>query len=394
MKSLVCILCLFISRPGYAQLVQRLDNSSVSAEKLTSEISRLCREARVTGVVVAVFNNNKPVYEKAFGYANFQTRQPLRLSTEFYGASLSKAVFAELVMKYVEDGKLDLDKPLQSYLPKPIYEYAPDSERSWWQDYSSLRNDTLFQYITARMCLSHTSGFPNWRFFEPDQKLRVKRRPGTRYEYSGEGMVYLQKVMEIMFNMPLDSMAHRVLFRPLAMETSSYTWQPRFENEYSLGHDTSQNTYPRDKDNGARAPSTLETTPGDYIRFMTAVMNNTIVSKNTHRKMFTPQVRIRSKSQFGPLSNADASDNDNIQLSYGLGWGLYKTPYGWGAFKEGHGDGFQHYSVIFPEKKMGILIMSNSDNAESIYKELLDTAIKDVYMPWRWENYIPYNLRN
>jgi serine-type D-Ala-D-Ala carboxypeptidase/endopeptidase len=62
-----------------------------------------------------------------------------------------------------------------------------------------------------------------------------------------------------------------------------------------------------------------------------------------------------------------------------------------GAFKEGHGDGFQHYSIIFPEAGTGIIMMSNSDNAESIFKELLETAIADRYTPWYWENYIPYN---
>ena len=73
--------------------------------------------------------------------------------------------------------------------------------------------------------------------------------------------------------------------------------------------------------------------------------------------------------------------NDAIKLSYGLGWGLLQSPYGTGAFKEGHGDGFQHYSIIFPEQGTGIIIMSNSDNAESIFKELLETAIGDTLHP-------------
>jgi hypothetical protein len=60
-------------------------------------------------------------------------------------------------------------------------------------------------------------------------------------------------------------------------------------------------------------------------------------------------------------------------------------------FKEGHGDGFQHYSIIFPEKQMGILIMTNSDNGEGIFKELLEFAIGDKYTPWRWQNL--YSLR-
>lgn len=55
------------------------------------------------------------------------------------------------------------------------------------------------------------------------------------------------------------------------------------------------------------------------------------------------------------------------------------------------GEGFQYHSFIFPEKDLGILLMSNSDNAESIFKEVLEIGIGDVFTPWYWEDYIPYN---
>jgi serine-type D-Ala-D-Ala carboxypeptidase/endopeptidase len=66
---------------------------------------------------------------------------------------------------------------------------------------------------------------------------------------------------------------------------------------------------------------------------------------------------------------------------------------GFGTFKERHGEGFQHCTIIFPEKEVGIVILSNSDNAESIFKELLETCIADIYTPWIWENYIPHQMR-
>jgi CubicO group peptidase (beta-lactamase class C family) len=109
--------------------------------------------------------------------------------------------------------------------------------------------------------------------------------------------------------------------------------------------------------------------------------------------MFTLQLRIRTIQQFGLYSVRDTTTNDAIQLGYGLGWGLLQSPQGTGAFKEGHGDGFQHYSIIFPQKGMGIVIMSNSDNAESIFKYLLEYLIGDTYTPWYWQNYFPYDLK-
>jgi CubicO group peptidase (beta-lactamase class C family) len=81
-----------------------------------------------------------------------------------------------------------------------------------------------------------------------------------------------------------------------------------------------------------------------------------------------------------------------MALNYGLGWGILKSPFGAGYFKEVHGEGFQHYSIIFPQKSIGILLMSNSDNAESIFKEVLDVGIKDVHTSWYWEDFIPYNM--
>lgn len=75
------------------------------------------------------------------------------------------------------------------------------------------------------------------------------------------------------------------------------------------------------------------------------------------------------------------------------GWGLLHTPYGWGAFKEGHGDGFQHYSIVFPASDMGVLLMSNSDNAESAFGHLLTITIADTYTPLEWEGYVPYDRK-
>jgi CubicO group peptidase (beta-lactamase class C family) len=102
-------------------------------------------------------------------------------------------------------------------------------------------------------------------------------------------------------------------------------------------------------------------------------------------------MRIRFRTQFGPGATEETDANDDIELSYGLGWGLLRTPHGWGAFKEGHGDGFQHYAIVFPEKKCGVLLMSNSDNAESIFDHLLAVTMADTYTPLEWEGYVPYD---
>jgi CubicO group peptidase (beta-lactamase class C family) len=178
------------------------------------------------------------------------------------------------------------------------------------------------------------------------------------------------------------------------MKNSSYTWQPAFENNYCFGHDTAGKAYPKDKDNAPRSASTLETTPDDYKLFTEAVLRKKILKPATYDTLFKQQLRIRSKIQMGTDAWKDPTDeNDNILLGYALGWGRLQTPFGYGVFKEGHGDGFQHYSILFPEKKLGIVILTNSDNGESIFKELLEFAIGDTYTPWKWQRYFPYDQK-
>ena len=347
------------------------------------------KKASVTGMAIGLFNHGKPVYQKCFGYKNADTKVPLQVNTNFYGASLSKAVFAALVMKLVEEKIISLDTPLQQYLPKRVYEYGPGT--SWNQDYTSLKDEPLYQKITARHCLSHSAGLANWRWDEPDQKLHIHFEPGSQYSYSGEGFCYLQFVIEKLTGKLLNELMQEKIFGPLGMKHSSYTWQPAFEEDYCYGHDKNNQVYPKDKDNAPRAASTLETTAGDYMLFIAAVLQKKILRPATFDTLFKQQLRLRSRFQMGPQSWTDTTaDNDHILLGYALGWGRLETPFGFGVFKEGHGDGFQHYSILFPEKNMGIVIMTNSDNGESIFKELLEFAIKDIYTPWKWQRYIPY----
>ncbi|MCX2681733.1 serine hydrolase [Galbibacter sp. EGI 63066] len=370
------------------QKIERIDGSLISKDSITQKITQLTNDANVQGMAVAIFNDKQAMYQHIVGYKDFPKKLTLTDSTNIYGASLSKAVFSILVMKLVEDNVIDLDTPLESYLPKKIYEYKPLTR--WHDDYSDLKADSLYHKITARMCLAHTTGFVNWRFIEPDKKLRVHNIPGTKYNYSGEGFVYLQVVLEKITGKGLEQLAQEIIFNPLQMENSSYEWKSKFEKDFAYGHKKNGDTYIKDIDNEPRGGSTLETTVSDYIKFLTAVLNQEIISKSSYNEIFSPQIKIHSLTQFNEGAKLTTDKYNDIKLSYGLGWGCLETPYGKGVFKGGHGNGFQHYSILFPESGIGILIMSNSDNAEGIYKELLEYTIADKYMPWEWLNYIPY----
>lgn len=113
----------------------------------------------------------------------------------------------------------------------------------------------------------------------------------------------------------------------------------------------------------------------------------------TQREMLKPQIQIHSKHEFPSLENSPTTENDSIHLSYGLGWGLFETPYGKVFFKEGHDDGHENYVVGFPEKKIGLVIMTNSSNGEGIYQGLLENLIGDTFTPIEWEGFTPYDKR-
>jgi CubicO group peptidase (beta-lactamase class C family) len=372
--------------------VSRIDGTSIASDSLTAYINSLITKVKVHGLAVSVINNNELVYQNYFGFSNAKKPETLTPGSLFYGASLSKTVFADVVMQLVEEKKINLDTPLYKYVKEPLYTYKTNSFQRFFGanyfDYEDLKNDERYKLITARMCLSHTTGLPNWRWLEEDKKLKIKFAPGSRYNYSGEGMFLLQFVIEKITGRDFKDLAFEKTLQPLQMNNSSFVWQRGYEGHYAVGHDGGGNDLRIPKPNVSNAAGSMTTTLEDYTRFFGAVLKQ---AEPRYKELITPQIRIKSKQQFGPNAWIDTSENDSIQLSYGLGFGIFFTPYGKAFFKEGHLEGWQHYAVGFPDKGTGIVLLSNSDNAESIFKELLEVTIANNYTPWYWENYIPYN---
>jgi len=276
-----------------------------------------------------------------------------------------------------------------SYLDSSLVDY----QMAKGKGYQDLKNDARYQKITARMCLSHTTGFPNFRELTPDKKLRFITEPGSRFRYSGEGIELLQFVIEKLTGKDYETLAEERVFKPLKMGSTSQVWQQRFEEQSCYGYNVKGKPYPLLKFDKADAAGSMSTTLEDFTKFYTALIGSQGITPENFEEMTKTQVAIRSKRQFGPLTNQDGADNDAIALGYGLGVGVFRTPYGGAFFKEGHGNGWQHYTICYTGKKIAVIIMTNSDNGESIFKELLAVAIGDVFTPWQWENYIPYEKK-
>jgi serine-type D-Ala-D-Ala carboxypeptidase/endopeptidase len=392
------LIVLSIGAGASCQTIQRIDGTTLPVDSLTNKIDYLMKTANVSGVAISVFNRNQPVYSRTFGLADVPNHVPLRDSTILYGASESKLVFAYVVMQLVQEKLIDLDKPLVQYLDSPLIAYHFPGKFKGYQD---LAGDDRYTKITARMCLDHTTGFPNWRWIEDDHKLRIKYDPGTRYGYSGEGLVLLQFVIEKILGKDYETIAQERVFKPLGMASTSYVWQGRYEGNFAYGHNAAGQPYPIARWHSPGAAGSMSTTLADFTKFYTALIssqrsakgNSKGLSPESFNEMTRTQITIHSIKQFGPQSRVDSTSDDAIKLGYGLGVGVFQTPYGRAFFKEGHDDGWGHYTVCFPDKQIAIIIMTNNDNGESIFKPLLAYATGDTFTPWQWENYIPYDQK-
>jgi len=362
--------------------VKRLDGSSITPAEIDTTVTRLIRAAEVTGVGIAIFNDGKIAYLKAYGARDKEKNLLLTADSVMTAASWSKVAFAYMVMQLVDEKILDLDKPVYQYLPKPLPEYPK---------YADLAGDDRYRRITARMLLSHTSGFPNWRYINEDRKLNINFEPGTRYAYSGEGIDLLQLVVETITRKPLEELMQSRIFKPFGMSRTSMVWQSGFESDYANGYDEYGRSLGPERRKTADAAGSMQTTPRDFARFIQAVMHGEGLSRRTRELMLSVQVQIFSKHQFPTLGSETTDENKTIRLSYGLGWGLYWTPYGKAFFKEGQDEGWRNYTVCFDQPRTGLLIMTNSSNGQGIFKELLETLLKNTYTPIEWEGYTPYD---
>lgn len=361
--------------------IVRLDGSKISPAEIDRAVVQSMQAAHVTGVGVAVFNDGKIDYLKTYGFRDTQKGLPLNPDSIMTAASLSKSAFATMVMELVHAKIIDLDKPVYEYLPKPL----PDYRR-----YRDLAGDPRYKQITMRMLLDHSSGFPNWRRFMPDKKLKIYFQPGTRFAYSGEGIALAQMVVETVTKQSITQLMDERLFRPLRMTRTSMVWEPRFEGNFANGYDEHGKSLGPERRRVGDAAGGMQTTLRDYARFVQAVLDGAIPDKTSRDMMLGPQIQILSAHEFPSLdTEKNVAADRAIHLSYGLGWGLLRTPYGKAFFKEGHDEGWRHYVVCFDSPKTGMLIMTNSSNGEDIYDGLLRSVIRDTFTPLDWEGFRP-----
>jgi CubicO group peptidase (beta-lactamase class C family) len=232
---------------------------------------------------------------------------------------LSKPIFAYIVLRLVDRGVIDLDKPLYTY----------------GFSYDRIDKDPRSKLITARMVLDHTTGLPNWGGIP----LEFLFTPGEKFNYSGEGYVYLQGVVEHVTGKSLEELAQQEVVVPFKMEHSTFRWRPILANQLVKGKlETDEPiTWDFPYENPA---SSLLTTAHDYAKFMVALMDGVGLKKATFQQMWSPQVAV---PQMGP------------GISFGVGRGLEQIGASKCIYHGGNNVAFKGAAIACPEKRRGLV---------------------------------------
>jgi CubicO group peptidase (beta-lactamase class C family) len=300
-------------------------------------------ENNVPAVGIGIIEDGKIKYIKVFG--ELKKGVPAPDNAIFNIASMTKPVVAMLTLKLVEDGQWNLDEPLFHY----------------WID-PDVANDPMHRKLTTRHVLTHQSGFTNWRWQNSTKKLIFFSEPGTQYQYSGEGFVYLGHALERKFKKSLVELADSILFKPIGMKDSRLYWDNNMdESRFAFWHDAKGNLYDPStpKDRGVNAAGSLLTTTEDYCRFVIDVIAGAGLAPAIYNDMITPHVK---------LSKHDAR---------GLGWGVESDlPNGEYALQHAGGDrGVQTMCIFLPKSKRGIVILTNGDNGMFVFRNVIKESI-------------------
>jgi len=299
----------------------------------------------VPAVAVAVIEGGKVTSIQNFG--ELRPGVPLSPRALFNVASLTKPIVAVTTLRLASAGKLDLDAPLD-----------PD-----WID-PDIQSDPRHSKLTARIVLSHQTGFPNWRWRAPDHKLGFVFDPGRKFGYSGEGFEYLRHALEHKFGRSLQQLADSILFRPLHMTETTFGWNPRADtSRFAFGHDTSgapldERMRTMDQPNAA---DWLVTTIGDYAKFGEFVLHGAGLARPVFADMTKPQVQMEGKPG----------------EAMGLGWEVMTGPPEDPVIllHTGSDDGIKTMILLLPASQRGLVMFTNGERGMDVVMKILKTTL-------------------
>lgn len=334
MKSLYFLL-LLLGPPislAIGQSLVNLPNDSV--------LRTLMQKHKVLALGIGTIENDELKNAKVFG--ELKSGVPAPINTIFQVASLTKPIVEMTTLRLVSKGLWLLDEPLSRY----------------WID-PDVKDDPRNKLLTTRHVLSHQTGFVNWRWLHSTGKLVFDFEPGTKTQYSGEGLEYLKHALEVKFKMPLAAIVDKYLFKPDGMKETHFFWDGSVtEDRYARAHNKEIEPYEIKKNKETSAADLLMTTVSDYTTFGV----NVLKKKDLSTKIWQDMIHIQSK---------------DVNAKFGLGWEVYNHLKGkeFVLVHTGSDPGVRTAIILLPESKRGLVIFTNSDNGNPLIKDIIREAL-------------------
>ena len=352
-------------------------SGSSPIQQASDEIPKLMALASVPGMSIATVRG-ADVRVEGFGVRRAGATDAVTGDTVFEAASLSKPVFASIVLQLAAEGAIDVTKPLAEYLPLP----NPADERG--------------KRITATHALSHSGGWRNWRN-NRDVALTSDFEPGTRFSYSGEGYFFLQRVVEKLTGKALPRLARERVFEPLGMRSSAFMWRPELDGALAGPH--TNRAVPIDSHNArmGKAYQGLTGEIGKPVEDWTAtdvekalarvdpnlpvlpnfLMPNAAASLVTTARDYGTFVRWLFGA--GPVQGGRAvldrmivpQATINDALGWGSGIGLEQTGGRRYVWHWGDNPGFKNFIVAEPATSSALVIFTNGNAGQRVYERVV-----------------------
>ncbi|CZL27319.1 serine hydrolase domain-containing protein [Legionella pneumophila] len=336
-------------------------------------LQKITEPAHIPAIGYAYVNANHSSDNTSitYGKKNAQSTKPdtneVNDETRFPAASLSKIVFTFLVLRLVQEGHISLDEKLYKELP-----YGRVMEHGKYPDEATQTNA---EKLTVRHVLSHTSGLPNVGS-DPSSPLKFNSEPGTKYGYSGEGILYLQKVIEKKMKMDLQTLAQKYLFDPppTGLDMTRSTFLPpsgldtnivsvHSELGKSMSIEESLAPFKDDTSPITSAVGTLLTTADDFSKFLTAWLK--MMDDKDFKQAFEPP-----KDKKIPAFDGQ----DNAPPVCGLGWHLYNDEDGkLIAYQYGENTKMRAFVAINVTDKKGAAFFTNCEHGMSVANQIFSS---------------------
>jgi CubicO group peptidase (beta-lactamase class C family) len=283
-----------------------------------------------------------------------------------------------------DEGLIDLDTSIANYLPRPLPDYSEPEIADRYARWSDLAGDERWRRLTPRMLLTHSSGFANFGFLEPDGRLKIHFEPGTRYSYSGDGFILLQFVIEQGLGLDIGREMQRRIFEPFGMTRTSMAWRADFHGNVADGWRLDGTAEPHDERSAPRAAGSMDTTIEDFARFAAAFSTGRGIGRGAWREMRRRRLPIATASQF-PVLQADLPvPQRRRDFAAGLGLLLFDGPQGPAYARGGHNDSTGNIWVCVERRRRCAVILSNDVRAEAAFPHLVAFLLGETGAPWRW----------